>query len=106
VSWNGTNLSEPTNLSVSGASATVVDVSGRSASRLKVYESSDVDLGTVSVEALVGSLGTGSLGEKAALSVSGGGVSYGGPAIFEGLEFACTVGGVTRFTYKFRMSGA
>lgn len=105
VSFGGGSFSEVTNISVSGAAATIVDVTGRDTGLVKIYEVGDVDLGSVSVECLAGGLGTGDLGTKAALSISGGGISWSGQAIFESLEFSATVGDIVRVTYKFRMSG-
>ena len=105
VSFGGTTLSEVTNISVSGAAATVVDVTGRDTGYVKIYEVGDVDFGSVSIEAMAGGLSTDDLGQKDSISISGGGIGWGGQAIFESLDVSATVGDITRFTYKFRMSG-
>lgn len=105
VSFGGGSLSEVTNISISGASATIVDVTGRDTGLVKIYEVGDVDLGSVTVEALAGGLSTADLGTKDSLSISGAGISWSGKAIFESLEASVTVGDVVRISYKFRMSG-
>lgn len=105
ITWNGVTLQEVTEIAVTGAGVDLVDTTGRLSARVKQFEPGDVDLGTVTATALYGNLTTASLGQKAGISISGGGVSYSGQAIFASLDMAVSVGEVSRISYSFRMCG-
>jgi hypothetical protein len=104
--WGGQVLFEATKVAVSGASASVVDVTGTNSGYARVYECGDVDLGTLSVEALGSGLSTAQLGTKDLLVITApGGRLWASQAIFSGIDFACQVGEVTRWTFSFKLSG-
>lgn len=105
ISWNGSAVPQPISISVSGASANVIDVTGRDTGYANIYETSGCDLGSVTVEAYGQSFNLDVIGVKATLTISGP-FTWSVPAIFEGYDVNCSVGEAIRFSFRFKISGA
>ena len=108
VTWGGATLGEVQDVSVSGISADVLEVTPRtSTSRAKVFSASDADPGSVTVRArATAAMSSTNVGLTAALSIGGAGVSWSDAhAIFQNLEWSASTGELQEFTATFKLGG-
>ena len=103
VSFNGTQITQPTSVKSSGLTCTLVEA-GVTSKGIKMFEGGNIDLGDVTVETYTADISRTEVSKNGSL-VIGGQAGFTVDAVFQSLDVSISVGEPIKFVYKFKLTG-